>query len=89
LSADIAVAISTLKELVLSAGTVTEPVDVADAVADVDVAGVVDDEDDDADDEQAATTMTPADARATQLSRRRRRPASLLFLDLMPYTPFA
>ena len=81
---------STLKELVLSAGTVTEPLDVDDAVAEADVVGVVDDdEDDDDDDEQAATTMTPADARATQLSRRRRLPASLLLLDLMRYTPLA
>jgi hypothetical protein len=101
---------STLKELVLSAGTVTEPLDVADEVAEADVAGddagddeagvvagvVVDDVDDD---EQAAAAKTPADTRATQLTRRkcrkfpspceRERRPSLLLLDHMPYTPLA
>jgi hypothetical protein len=83
---------STLKELVLSAGTVTEPL-VADVVADADVAGVegvvvvVDDDDDD--EQPAAARATASDPTATQLSRRKRRPASLLLLDLMPYTPLA
>jgi hypothetical protein len=81
---DIVGAMLTVKELMLTAGTVAEPV--AEPVADVDAAGA--DELDE--DEQPAATRARAAARASQpsLGKRRNLPSlpSLLLLTRIPQT---
>jgi hypothetical protein len=84
----------TVKESMLTAGTVVEPL-VAGDEADEDAAGAELDED-----EQPAAIMARAAARATQPSRGKRRnlpspcereprPPSLLLPSVIPHLPFA
>jgi hypothetical protein len=91
LNADIVGAMLTVKELMLTDGTVAEPLLVADAeAAGEDAAGVEVDELDE--DEQPAAIRAPAAARATQpsLGKRRNlpesRPPSLLLPSVIPHT---
>jgi hypothetical protein len=75
----------TVKESMLTDGTVTEPAAVDD---EPDEAGALD-EDDEAEDEQPAAARARAAARATKpiLGKRRKyRPPSLLLLTRIPHT---
>jgi hypothetical protein len=94
---DIVGAMLTVKELMLTAGTVAEP-PVADAEDDEDDEDAGADEDDE--DEQPAAIRARAAAAATQPSRGKRRdvpspceqeprPPSFLSPSVIPHTPFA